>query len=201
MYSYIKCIKGGLKYFCIGLFVIFILFFLIVIIHNKGIDLVGIDYCCTAEIDNINTNHSEIINNDIIINENNISIINEQNTENFIDNEDNERYVNNINMEAEREQSLQSKGFLSGASTLYKKMSNRGRCRLQWHIREQFKDKYSTYKEFKENWNSNIKLRQEIKNDISLLASQAKQVNKKKDRTKDWKDTISKAYNCLFLYT
>lgn len=166
-----------------GLFILFILLFFILIIYNKGVEIIGIDYCSslsqtTAEVDNLN-NISEITNNDPIISlraDNNRSIINEQNTENVLHNEDSERDDNERNMEVGETES--SKGFwttLSGASHLYKNVYNTGRRRFQWYIREQFKDKYSTYKEFKENWNPDVslrsKLREGIKNDI-------KQVNK-----------------------
>lgn len=134
-----------------------------------GWDIFGIDYCCSAELDNLNSNISEITNNDTIINENNRSIINEENTENILHNEDSERYDNEINMEQEQEQSLRSKGFLSGASSLYKKMYNTARRRFQWHIREQFKDKFDSYKKYKESWNPEIKFRNEIKNDVKRI--------------------------------
>lgn len=201
MYFYIRQIwLLLLKLFCVALFILFMLFILIVIINSKGLYIVGIDYCSTAEIDNINPNLtpsgscsgsgcSEINNTNI--NEN--SAIYEENlsmAENPISIVENEQYASETNVhecESENrpsptEQSLRSKGFLSGTSLLYKNFYNTGRRRFQWYIREQFKDKYNTYKEFKENWNPDIslraKLREGFKNDISHLATQAKQVNK-----------------------
>jgi hypothetical protein len=112
---------------------LFILFLFIVNIYNKGVDIVGIDYCCslsqtTAEIDNLNPNLSEINNTNI--NEN--STINEENhpmAENPLSNVENDQYASETN--AHESIAEQSKGFLSGTSTLYKKMYNTGRRRFQ----------------------------------------------------------------------
>ncbi len=50
-----------------------------------------------------------------------------------------------------------------------KKTKDKIRRRFQWYSREQFKDKYSTYKEFKDNWNPEIKLRKGIRDDIKSV--------------------------------
>ena len=43
------------------------------------------------------------------------------------------------------------------------------RRRFQWYSREQFKDKYSTYKEFKDTWKPEKKLRKGIRDDIKSV--------------------------------
>lgn len=63
---------------------------------------------------------------------------------------------------------------------LLHKMYNNCRRRFQWYFREQYKDKYDSYKEFKESWNPEIKFRDEIK----------KEINNKIDRIKLHKRTL-----------
>lgn len=52
--------------------------------------------------------------------------------------------------------------------SLTNKIYNSSRRRFNWYFREQFKDKYDTYKVYKDSWNPDIKIRDEIKQDFKI---------------------------------
>lgn len=51
-------------------------------------------------------------------------------------------------------------------SIFYKSFKDKAKRRLFWHVWKEHTNKYDSYKDFKQVWNSNINIRQEIKKDL-----------------------------------